>query len=155
MPVGNILKPGTQQVIVVKFGILGVPKNWSNWTPNRMALYSQKKEWLDTASILGRQARILAKVEVAIRGHPRRNIFIRMLRKRTLDKDGSYSACKPIIDGLKTILKRRKSNSKSFEEYEGAGLIFDDNPIHADWTVEQEITRDEPQVWIEVHIPES
>ena len=140
------------RLIVVKFSILGVPKNWSNWTPNRMALYAQKKEWLETTIILGRIARVKAGALVAEKGHSLRTALVFQKRVRLLDKDGLYVSCKPLIDGCKSYL-RHKIDGK-FEKYIGAGLFYDDNPAHLEWEAKQEKTSGPPEVWIEVRIPE-
>ena len=140
-------------MIVVEFGILGTPQNWANWTPNRMALYAKKKEWLETTIILGRMARNSAGVPIAIFGHPLRYISITQYRIRFLDKDGLFISGKPIVDGLKTELRRKVG--KTFEKYPGAGLIFDDDPTHCDWDVKQEKATGTPQIKIRIEIPES
>lgn len=136
----------------IEFGILGVPQNWSNWNKNRFVMYEAKKEWLDTTVILGRQCRARAGLQVAGRGHAQRTIQIVQSRVRFLDKDGLYISAKPIIDGLKTELRRKID--KKYVVYEGAGFIFNDDEVHADWDVKQIKADGEPQVRIKITIPD-
>lgn len=132
--------------------MLGVPTNWSNFAKNRFVLYEKKKVWLETTIILGGMARIKAGCPVAEKGHDPRTLHIHQIRTRLLDKDGLYISAKPIVDGLKTEL--RKKVEKKFVKYEGAGLIFNDNPDHCDWEVTQEKADGRDQkTFIEIEIP--
>lgn len=122
--------------MIVEFSMLGVPKNWSNYNPNRYVLHAEKDEWLRSTTILGRVARVKAGCPIAEKGHDLRMVYIHQIRTRFLDKDGLFVSCKPIIDGLKSELRRKVD--KQFVKVIGAGLIFNDDPEHADWIVTQE-----------------
>lgn len=138
--------------MIIEFGILGVPINWSNFYVNRFVMYEKKKEWLEDTIILGRMARIKAGCAVAEKGHDPRILRIHQLRTRFLDKDGLYISAKPIVDGLKT--KLRKKIDGKMTSYEGAGLIFNDNPDHCDWEVIQEKADGrEQKTTIQIEIP--
>lgn len=117
-------------------------------------MYEKKKEWLETTIILGRLARIKMGCPIAGKGHSLRMVTIHEIRTRFLDKDGLYISAKPIVDGLKSEL--RKKEGKKFIKYEGAGLIFNDDADHCDWYVTQEKADGrEPQVKITVKIEEA
>jgi hypothetical protein len=122
--------------LIIEFSMLGVPTNWSNYMVNRFVMAEKKREWLETTVILARVARVKANLPIAEKGHDLRFIRIHQIRTRLLDKDGLYSSAKPIVDGLKSEL-RRKVEGK-FVKVVGAGLIFNDDPDHADWEVTQE-----------------
>lgn len=137
--------------MIIEFEMLGVPTNWSNMIRNRFYMYAKKKEWLDAAEILGRVARVKAGVPIAEKGHPIRILHIHQYRQRLLDKDGLYVSCKPIIDGLKTVLKRKIDGK--MVTVSGAGLIYNDDPSHIDWEASQsKCIRDEQKTKIRIEI---
>jgi len=144
---------------LIEFSILGVPKNWSNFSAHRYVQYNEKKEWLETTTILGRNARVKAGCLPAEKGHDQRTIRIHQYRKRLLDKDGLYTSGKPIIDGLKTILRRKITEGPEkgkFLDVPGAGLIWNDDAKHCDWFVTQELASGRDQkITIQVEIPET
>jgi len=121
----------------VEFSMLGVPKNWSNFMRNRYVVYEEKDEWVRSTTILGRVARVKAGRDVAEKGHPLRMVHLHQIRTRLLDKDGLFISNKPIVDGLKTWLRRKVDGE--FTQVPGAGLIFNDDPKHCDWNCTQEL----------------
>lgn len=139
--------------MIVEFTMLGVPTNWSNFMKNRYVVAEKKNEWLTSTAILGRVARIKAGLPIAEKGHALRILRIHAIRTRLLDKDGLYASCKPIVDGLKSELRRKVDGQ--FVKVAGAGLIFNDDPSHADWEVTQEkADGKENKITIKVEIPE-
>ena len=138
----------------IEFTMLGVPTNWANFARNRFVMYAKKKEWLDAAEILGRSARIRAESPIAEKGHKQRLIAVTQFRNRFLDKEGLYVSCKPIIDGLKTVLKVRNKDTGKYENSAGAGLIYDDNEDYVEWVVTQvKCKRDDEKTIITIEIP--
>jgi hypothetical protein len=139
--------------MIIEFSMLGVPINWSNYMVNRFVIAEKKREWLESTTILARVARVKAGIPIAEKGHSLRIIQIHQIRTRLLDKDGLYVSCKPIVDGLKSELKRKVE--KKFVTVSGAGLIFNDNPSHCDWECTQELASGRDQkVTIRINIEE-
>jgi hypothetical protein len=90
-----------------------------------MAESLKKKAWTRNVAARGLTKRLAADWEKASKGHLRRLIVIHQVRHGELDEgDNLPASVKPLVDGCKTYLKR--GNKPIY----GAGLIWDDNPIH-------------------------
>jgi hypothetical protein len=121
-------------VIEVTFQLRGVPENWLNSRLHHMKAYAMKADWMQQAMMLGAVARQQAKVRPA-NSSDRRFVVIWQYRHGVLDDDGLLASAKPIIDGLKTFVKKRFG--AQMVSVPGAGLIWDDDPEHATWVVNQ------------------
>lgn len=121
---------------VVEFMIWDVPESWSNDRPwSRGATIGQhrrQKDWMDQVICWGHIARRAAGWDVAQEGHEQRLISIYQYRHGILDDDNLFSSVKPLLDGCKTHIRRKKKTVF------GNGLIWNDNPKHCRLSVEQE-----------------
>lgn len=89
-------------------------------------------EWTDLVVFWGRVKRVGAGWELASEGHSQRHISIHQIRHGLLDDDNLFSSVKPLLDGCKTFLRRKK------QTVYGSGLIWNDNPRYCHLGVTQE-----------------
>lgn len=80
----------------------------------------------------GRIKRTEAGWEIANPTDSVRIVSIHQRRHGILDTDNLYASVKPILDGCKTKLRRKK------KDVQGAGLIWDDRPQYCQVQVSQE-----------------
>lgn len=120
----------------IEFELIGVPSSWLNtgvWSRSAaMAQHNKMKEWTTNVTLWGALQRRRANWQVAEESHPQRLVSIHQLRHGVLDDDNLFSSVKPLVDGCKTKLRRKRQNVW------GAGLIWNDNPRHCRIEVTQE-----------------
>lgn len=123
-------------ISIVEFELVGVPDSWANsgiWSrPAAIAQHIKMRNWTQNVAAWGMVKRKSAGWIVACQGHPQRIVTIHQYRYGELDDDNLFSSVKPLVDGCKTLL-RRKGKSVF-----GAGLIWNDNPKHCHIVAGQE-----------------
>lgn len=120
---------------VVEFKVVGIPESWSNngiWSRQAaIAQHKKKSFWTDKVIYLGQVHRTKSGWQSATYGHSQRLVTIRQYRYGILDDDNLFASVKPLLDGLKSFIRRRGKVTA------GAGLIWNDNPRHCRLAVEQ------------------
>lgn len=128
---------------IIEFTVWGAPESWSNDRPwSRGASIGQHrrmKDWTDKVIIWGHTARRSVGWELAQEGHKPRWVRIHQYRHGILDDDNLFTSIKPLLDGCKTHIRRKKQTTF------GSGLIWNDNPRHCQLEVTQErVSLNEP-----------
>jgi hypothetical protein len=119
---------------VITFEIPGCPPNLLNLRLHWAKLAQVKAGWAVLTKIHASRARSRVGWEQATIGD-RATVKITLHRARLLDKDGAEASVKPIIDALKSL--QRVKLGKEIRSVLGVGLIYDDDRLHCEWTVDQ------------------
>lgn len=124
---------------MITFEIKNVPPNFSNSNLHGIAKSKVMKQWQSSSILYGMDARHDAGADVVLPGE-RRHVEVVLVHPRLYDREGAWSAVKPIVDGLQAFVKRRVPHADGtyhMVDVPGAGLIWKDDEDHITINVSQ------------------